>query len=155
MLLAALLAACASEPGETSRPSRSHAASDATVTRGTVEDRVTVQEAARFAGIVLPTNVESIGAYERRGIDRLMAFAVRLPQKEVAAVLRDSDFAAELRPGLGVQYEAVEGVRLSDESSVWSAQDERRVEGKDVFRDLVVLNEQGDRSVLHVWAYTA
>ncbi len=115
---------------------------------------MTVQEAADFAGVVLPSNAEPIGAYERKGIDRFMAFAVRITKEDVAAVLRSSNFGAELRPGLATQYEAVEGVRLNDQSEIRSAQDERRVDGKDVFRDIAVLSEQGDRAVLHVWAYT-
>ncbi len=113
---------------------------------------MTVEEAAKFAGVVLPDSAESLGAYELKGIDRFMAFAVRLPQRDVATVLAASGFVDTLQPGLVAQYETVKGVSLR-QSSTRSAQDERQVDGTDVFREVAVLSE-GDDAVLHVWAYT-
>src|SRR3954451_11920039 len=118
------------------------------------ESRVTIQEAARFAGIALPTEAEPIGAYERKGIDRLVAFAVRLPVGEVVATLEASNFQTELRPGLDVQYEPVEGVRLDDDSRIESAQDQRHIEGRALISEVAVLTEWDDQQVLNVWAYT-
>jgi hypothetical protein len=154
-ILVATVTGCASGPsGDIIRSGETKSEDGLANSREVGEHRVTVEWAARFAGVVLPGHAEPIGAYDRQGIDRFVAFAIRLPSDDIPAVLRSSQFHGDFRAGLAAQYQAVEGVRLMDTSRVRSAQDEYRKDGVSVIRDIAVLTEDGGSAVLNVWAYT-
>jgi hypothetical protein len=115
---------------------------------------ISVADAAAFAGFRLPSAAEPVAAYEERGIDRLVAFAVRIPPDALAKLLSDAHFSEELRAGERVTLRPVPGARLDGGSSFAAAQDRRELGGTMVTRDVMVVTHDPGPTLVHVWAFT-
>jgi len=115
---------------------------------------ISMRDAAQYAGFELPPTAEAIGSYEMNGVNRLVAFAVRLSPADLATVLAGGHFTAELRPGRRVFQEPVRGVNTDAAGSFAAGQDRLRVQEREVTRDVLVITDDPGSTVLHVWAYT-
>lgn len=146
-LLSVYLAAC------TSGSSRSN--DDGKGQRMRVEGAmpITIEEAAKFAGFPLPGPTEPIGSHQISGIDRLVAFAVRIPPQSVHPVLRDAGFSGELRTGRRAFQSPVDGVDLDRAKSFAAGQDEREVNGTKVVREIMLVTDDPNVTVMNVWAF--
>jgi hypothetical protein len=116
--------------------------------------RISVADAARFAGFRLPASAEPVGAYEETGIDHLAAFAVRLPPEALDRLLAEARFTVPLEPGRRVFLRPVPGTDLDSAASFAAGQDRRQVGDSTVTRDVMVVTDDPRRTLVHVWAFT-
>lgn len=118
-----------------------------------------LDDATRIAlsrtGFQVTNDIEFLGSRSEAGIDRQIAFAVRMPASRVPAFLETAGFATPLKPGKRVFQTPVEGVDTAAATQVSAAQDLFRTEsGPSLSRDVMVIHEDEETVVVHVWAYT-
>lgn len=116
---------------------------------------VDVAEAARSAGFVLPPSAQAVGAYQMKGIDHLVAFAVRVPPAALADLLATAHFDTELQPGRRIFQEPVQGADLAQATLFAAGQDHEMIGGRNVTREVMVVTDDPAATVLHVWAFAA
>lgn len=118
-----------------------------------------LDDATRIAlsrtGFQLTNDVSFLGSRSEAGIDRQIAFAVRMPASRLAPFLETGEFARPLVRGKRVFQTPVEGVDTAGATQVSAAQDVFRTDsGPTLTRDVMVIHEDEETVVVHVWAYT-
>ncbi|NZA24928.1 hypothetical protein H0E84_00875 [Luteimonas sp. SJ-92] len=151
LLWTAGLAACSDRPPSAATAHES-IGSD-TVQQPRFLDDVTRTELSR-TGFQLTSDLEFLGSRSDAGIDRQVAFAVRMPAARVRPFLEAAGFDAPLKAGQRVFQTPVEGVDTAAAGQVSAAQDILRTESGSLTRDVMVIHEDAGTAIVHVWAYT-
>ena len=133
---------------------------DRVFARGTTSEHVqtvTIQQALRFGGIVLPPSAKVLGARDENGQDQLYVLAIVLEPDEIDVLLSDSGFTARLRAGERVFMQPVEGFELGSGTDVASG-DDRLPAGRErahgVNRTVLVDRSDPTAPVVHLWLFT-
>lgn len=151
LLWTAGLAACSDPPP--SAPTAHASIGSDTVQQPQFLDDITRTELSR-TGFQLTNDLEFLGSRSDAGIDRQVAFAVRMPASRVQSFLEAAGFDTPLKPGQRVFQTPVEGVDTAGAKQVSAGQDVFRTDGGSLTRDVMVIHEDAGTAIVHVWAYT-
>lgn len=151
LLWSAGLAACSDRPP--TAPGVQDSTGAETVQQPSHLDDVTRAQLAR-TGFQLTSDMEFLGARSDAGIDRQLAFAVRMPAARVQPFLEAAGFTTPLKPGQRVFQTPVTGVDTAGATRVSAAQDVFRTDAGTLTRDVMVIEEDDGTAIVHVWAYT-
>lgn len=112
-------------------------------------------DALAFAGFEQIDGVQVIGTEEQSGIDRLVAFAVRLPPAKLPQFLAAAGFdPARLREGDRVFQKPIAGIDVEHARRVAAGQDLLSRDGRTIVRDVMLVRDDETALILLVWAYT-
>lgn len=152
-----VLAACAVPADDA--PQASAAAPESTGPDPVQTPGQTLDDTTRIAlsrtGFQITGDIEFLGSRSDAGIDRQIAFAVRMPESRLPAFLETAGFDRPLKDGQRVFQTPVDGIDTAGASEVSAAQDVFRADsGASLTRDVMVIHEDDGTVVVHVWAYT-
>ena len=153
------LSACSAPPGDSSAnasqpPSENAGAPPLPSSTPQPLDDITRARLARSTGFHLSSDLTFLGTKDDAGIDRHVAFAVRMKESQVPAFLERGGFATPLRPGQRVFQTPIDGVDTAGATKVSAAQDRFRADTLTYTRDVMVIHEADGTAIVHVWAYT-
>lgn len=153
LALATVVCACSdTAPGQRLPASMGDTQPETAMSRPAIDDAT--RALLSRTGFNLSNDVELLGTDTTAGIDRRISFAVRVPTGQVQTLLGNAGFTTPLKAGNRVFQPPVDGVDTNAAKKVSAAQDTYRIDGTTLTRDVMVIWDDPETAIVHVWAYT-